>query len=128
MNVDGLEPPKPEGIRSTGARICRPATRSMAEGKGVEPSRLITVATAFKAVCPSQRDATFRENLENCQRTGGREEIRTLTHEGLVSKTSAATNYATRPFEDAARIELAIVCFAGRYLTDWVGVREMCFC
>jgi hypothetical protein len=105
----------------------------MAEGKGVEPSRLITVATAFKAVCPGPT-VSSGETLpsvkcyETCQRTGGREETRTLTHEGLVSKTSAATNYATRPLENAARIELAIVCFAGRSLTDWVGVPKMCFC
>ena len=120
VNVDGLEPPKPEGIRSTGARICRSATRSMAEGKGVEPSRLITVATAFKAVCLSQRDATFRKAVKELV---GEKRFELLPKKDWFLRPARLPFTPLAPLEDAARIELAIICFAGRPLTDWVDVR-----
>src|SRR5579863_6438080 len=80
----------------------------------------------FQPPCLKRRNATFRETVKE---PGGREEIRTLTPKDWFLRPARLPKLRHSPLlEDAARIELAMICFAGRPLTDWVGVRKMCFC
>ena len=45
--------------------------------------------------------------------------------EGLVSRTSAVANYATRPMESTVGIEPTMDGVAVRRLTDWPGVQKL---
>jgi hypothetical protein len=44
--------------------------------------------------------------------------------EGLVSRTSAAANYATRPMESTVGIEPTMDGVAARRLTDWPDAQK----